>query len=132
MSGNNVVSDYLPSGVSAEDGEFLQNVANRVAFDSIDYWKNQTASLEEIALSNEDVFTISPNPAKDDVNIIFNNDLENVSIELVDVNAKIIDHKTISVTAGKKITLSSFGQKGNFIVIVNYSGKKLSKKIVII
>lgn len=132
MSGNNVQTQYLPSGVSAEEGEFLQNVANRVAFDSIDYWKNQTASLEDIAFVNEDVFTISPNPAKDDVNIIFNKDLENVSIELLDVNAKIIDQKTVSVTAGKKITLSSFGQKGNFILIVNYSGKKISKKLVII
>lgn len=132
MSGNNVVSDYLPSGVSAEDGEFLQNVANRVAFDSIDYWKNQTASLEEIALSNEDVFTISPNPAKDNVNVIFNKALSEVSIELIDLNSKIIDKKIVSVKEGEKITLSSFGQKGNFILMVNYYGKKISKKLVII
>lgn len=132
MTGNNVHTEYVSSGMSVEEANYLQNVANVVAFDSIDYWKNQTASLEDIAFVNEDVFTISPNPAKDDVNIIFNKDLENVSIELLDVNAKIIDQKNVSVTAGKKITLSSFGQKGNFILIVNYSGKKISKKLVII
>jgi hypothetical protein len=132
MSGNNVQTQYLPSGVSTEEGEFLQTVANRVAFDSIDYWKNQTSSLVEIEQLEKEVFSINPNPAKDNVNIIFNKALSEVSIELIDLNSKIIDKKIVSVKEGEKITLSSFGQKGSFVLTVNYYGKKISKKLVII
>jgi hypothetical protein len=132
MSGNSVGSDYLPSGVSMEEGDFLRSVANRVVFDSIDYWKNQTSSLVEIEQLEKEVFSINPNPAKDNVNIIFNKALSDVCIELIDLNSKIIDKKIVSVKEGEKITLSSFGQKGNFILMVNYYGKKISKKLVII
>ncbi len=132
MSGNSVASDYLPSGVSMEEGDFLRDVANRVVFDSIDYWRNQTSSLEEIALTNEDVFSINPNPAKDNVNVIFNKALSDVSIELIDLNSKIIDKKRVSVKEGEKITLSSFGQKGSFIVVVKFFDRKISEKVVVI
>lgn len=132
MSGNKVESDYLPNGVSMQEGDFLRGVANRVVFDSIDYWKNQTSSLVEIEQLEKEVFSINPNPAKDNVNIIFNKALSDVCIELIDLNSKIIDKKIVSVKEGEKITLSSFGQKGNFILMVNYYGKKISKKLVII
>lgn len=132
MSGNSVGSDYLPSGVSMEEGDFLRSVANRVVFDSIDYWRNQTSSLEEVALTNEDVFSINPNPAKDNVNIIFNKALSDVNIELIDLNSKIIDKKIVSVKEGEKITLSSFGQKGSFIVVVKFFDRKISEKVVVI
>lgn len=132
MYGNSVGSDYLPSGVSMEEGDFLREVANRVVFDSIDYWRNQTSSLEEIALTNEDVFSINPNPAKDNVNVIFNKALSDVNIELLDLNSKIIDKKRVSVKEGEKITLSSFGQKGSFIVVVKFFDRKISEKVVVI
>ena len=132
MSGNSVASDYLPSGVSMEEGDFLRDVANRVVFDSIDYWRNQTSSLMEIEQIKEDVFSINPNPAKDNVNIIFNKALSDVSIELIDLNSKIIDQKRVSVKEGEKITLSSFGQKGSFIVVVKFFDRKISEKVVVI
>jgi ferredoxin-fold anticodon binding domain-containing protein len=110
----------------------LQTVANRVVFDSIDYWKNQTSSLVEIEQLEKEVFSINPNPVKDNVNIIFNKALSDVCIELIDLNSKIIDKKIVSVKEGEKITLSSFGQKGSFVLTVNYYGKKISKKLVII
>jgi hypothetical protein len=132
MMGNNVHTQYLPNGMSMEEGEYLQNVANIVAFDSIDYWRGATSSLEEIENLNEEVFTLTPNPTKDDVNVIFNRDLADVSVELMDVNSKIVAQRRVAVRAGEKITLSSFGQKGNFIVIVKYDDKILRKKLVII
>jgi hypothetical protein len=66
------------------------------------------------------------------VNVIFNRDLADVSVELMDVNSKIVAQRRVAVRAGEKITLSSFGQKGNFIVIVKYDDKILRKKLVII
>lgn len=132
MSGNNVATDYLPNGMSLDEGEYLQGVANRVVHDSIDYWKNQTASLENLEQIAKDVFLINPNPAKDNVNLIFNKALSGVNIELVDLNSKVIDQKRISVKEGEKITLSSFGQKGSFIVIVRFNEQVFKSKVIII
>ena len=132
MSGNNVATDYLPNGMSLDEGEYLQGVANRVVHDSIDYWKNQTASLEDLEQIAKDVFLINPNPAKDNVNLIFNKALSGVNIELIDLNSKVIDQKRISVKEGEKITLSSFGQKGSFIVIVRFNEQVFKSKVIII
>ena len=132
MTDRNVHTDYLPSGMTAEESVILQTASNSVVFDSINYWKGMTSSLKEIEQSNEEIYVINPNPAKEYVNLIFNQDLGNVSIELIDINSKIIDEKKVSVWQGEKITLSSYGQKGNFVVIVRCNDKILSSKVVII
>ena len=46
--------------------------------------------------------------------------------------SKIIDKKRVSVKEGEKITLSSFGQKGSFIVVVKFFDRKISEKVVVI
>ncbi len=132
ITGNNVSSDYLPDGMSFSNGEYLRGVASRVVFDSIDYWRGETSSLEEIMQENEEIYVINPNPAKEKVSIMFKQDLGNVNVELIDVNSKIIDKKKVSVKQGEKITLSSFGQKGSFIVIVRFNEQVFKSKVIII
>lgn len=132
MTDRKVQTDYLPSGMTAQESALLQTASNSVVFDSINYWKGISSSLKEIEQSNEEIYIINPNPAKEYVNIIFKQDLENVNIELIDINSKIIDEKKGSVRQSEKITLSSYGQKGNFIVIVKCNDKILSSKVVII
>jgi hypothetical protein len=101
-------------------------------FDSINYWKGITSSLEEVEQSTQEFYTINPNPAIDDVSVFFKQDFNVVRLELIDLNGKMINEKQVSVKVGQKISLSSCGQKGNFIVIVRFNDKVFKSKVLVI
>ncbi len=132
MTGNNVHTEYVSSGMSVEEANYLQNVANVVAFDSINYWRGVSSSLKEAEQMNEMFFAINSNPAIEEVSVIFKQDLGEVEIELIDVNGKKVNEKEVCVKSGQKISLSSFGQKGSFILVVRFNDKVLKSKVLII
>lgn len=132
ITGNNLLAGYVPTNMSYGDAMYLQDVANRVVYDSLAYWRCETSSATEDVVLSEDYFTINPNPSVDKVNLMFKRDLTDVNIELIGVNGKTIDEKQVSVKAGQKISLSSCGQKGSFLVIVRFNDKVLKSKVLII
>ena len=127
-----VNTNYVPNGMTMDDVTLLQATSNSVVFDSINYWKGITSSLEEIEQTCQEFYAINPNPAIDEVNVFFKQDLNAVKLELIDLNGKMIEEKEVSVKVGQKISLSSYGQKGNFILIVRFNDKVFKSKVVII
>lgn len=91
----------------------------------------------DLAIAKKEIiFNVFPNPANEIIYIEFKNDFlfENVSIELYNakgVKLKDIYNDDLKQRESKsfKIDLTSY-QKGNYFILINKNGKKLSKQFI--
>jgi ELWxxDGT repeat protein len=93
-------------------------------------YKTQTITAIEPSKKND--FEIYPNPTSEWVNIRFNNPInEHVSIELVDLMGRIIRKKAVQNDISNQIIDLKGIPKGIYLINLNTSQQRFSKKIVI-
>jgi PKD repeat protein len=90
---------------------------------------NTCTQIQETKTAN-DVFTVYPNPANNLVSILFNNDLANYSVKLVDILGKEIVIRNNQKT-NSSIDLKDLNEGIYFIIITDSNNNSFSKHIVV-
>ena len=89
------------------------------------------AVLENEGFSLGTTFSISPNPAKEQINIAFSTALQNPSISIVDVTGKtVLTQNNTSLLNNTSMNVSGLS-KGLYLVVVKSEGDVLVEKLVI-
>ncbi len=111
------------------DFPYVYNVA-KAAMGALQHFAvaSTVLSTNDIYLENlEKSVVISPNPAKDFVNIELKNSRENkFSVEIYDMSGKLVSKEKDS----NKIDVSNFSS-GNYIVRVSFDGQTVNKKLIV-
>ncbi|MGS2726318.1 DUF7619 domain-containing protein [Psychroserpens sp. BH13MA-6] len=118
-----VVGDIIPNTAAIYFDYNAPVITNR--FDS--EFVEENLSVNEIQSLS---FQLSPNPAKDRLNIIFPNPVENIQISILDLQGKIVLESQLTGNQIQTLDVSAL-QSGMYFVKVNNQKNQMVKKLVI-
>jgi hypothetical protein len=96
---------------------------------SIKHTFDQT-SIENISIVDNNLATIYPNPFTDIINIQFNQNIKNGTIELMTINGQIVTTKSITTDEGDQIQLNTLNiSSGLYILKISSSDRVYYSKI---
>ncbi len=131
--GEEIHTDYLLQGMNGQDAVYLQDVANRVVVDSLNWWRTQDASLDRNETMDDCSEMNFRTIVQDGVVKVELNGLESeATVCLYDVTGRQIDVRTTTNCPNAAIFLSTKGRKGCFVVNVLYEGRRYGRKTVVI
>src|SRR5690554_5327830 len=84
-------NNYQPEGISSNDSRFLQNISNRIAYDSLSYW---LSSINDIS-NSESKLIIRYNRDAKSLIVEFSNLNKNLSIEIYNIHGVQIQSKSL-------------------------------------
>ena len=90
---------------------------------------NYTSPVEEYIVNKDNVFTIYPNPANNNVTIEFENSNNEYSIEIFDMSGRLVIHK-ISSDYQNYIDVNNL-KNGLYMVRIIYDNNGYQNKLII-
>jgi hypothetical protein len=88
--------------------------------------------LSNSAFEKKSIFTLYPNPTKDNFTLQYDLAQEKASVELYDISGRIIYQNTLSSTAGELQVNTSNYQVGIYIVVIKKDNKVIQQEKLII
>jgi extracellular elastinolytic metalloproteinase len=117
-------------GALADQGTSASRDDQTPSFDLEDGILGNCGTVLAIADENKTIFSVYPNPTADAMYINNNRNIGSAIYKIIDLNGRVIQTNTITLTNGSKVNTSNLSSGMYILTLKTNSGKVFSQKII--